>query len=92
MTTWQTLARLPDTRWAEGSTLRAFLPAYTMAETPGRMVQPQSLALLSCFAMGHFWGYFGHFAGPGTTKSKAPETFGFRGFLVVAGCGLEPQT
>jgi hypothetical protein len=52
-------------------------------------------ALLPCFTQGHFWGYFFHFRAvttPGTPKRKAPETLGFRGFLVVAGCGLEPQT
>ena len=58
-------------------------------------VETQPLALLSSFTPGHFWGYFGHFqaaVSPGATKRKAPETFGLRGFLVVAGCGLEPQT
>jgi hypothetical protein len=64
-------------------------PRLAMEEVTGRPALP------SCFTQGHFWGYFSHFravASPGTSKRKAPETKGFRGFLVVAGCGLEPQT
>jgi hypothetical protein len=34
----------------------------------------------------------GAVTGLGSTKRKAPETLIFRGFLLVAGCGLEPQT